>query len=212
MAADKTDDPSSISRRTLLVGAAATLFALPASAQTAATDSAAGQVESLRGAAFAERINARRTLAPAADVFVGDLVQTDQTSGVVMRLGTTTTVKLGGDAKFRIDRFVIGAGGTLDLERGPLVIDREDPSKKENLQLRSPFGLIAVRGTLFFAGPSNGVFGVFVARGAVSVSGGGRTVTLRPGQGTDVAKPGQPPSDPKSWAAARINAALASVG
>jgi hypothetical protein len=212
MAADKTDCASSTSRRTLLVGAAATLLAVPASAQTAATDSAAGQVESLRGAAFAERTNARRTLAPAADVFVGDLVQTDQTSGVIMKLGTTTTVKLGGDAKFRIDRFVIGAGGILDLERGPLVIDREDPSKKENLQLRSPFGLIAVRGTLFFAGPSNGVFGVFVARGAVSVSGGGRTVTLRPGQGTDVAKPGQSPSDPKSWAAARIKAALASVG
>ena len=33
------------------------------------------------------------------------------------------------------------------------------------------FGLIAVRGTRFFAGPSNNVFGVFVESGSVVVSG-----------------------------------------
>ena len=32
---------------------------------------------------------------------------------------------------------------------------------------------MAVRGTMFFAGPSNDVFGVFVARGLVAVTGGG---------------------------------------
>ena len=122
------------------------------------------------------------------------------------------TVKLGGEARFRIDKFVIGAGGTLDLERGPLVIDREDPSRKENLQIRSPFGLIAVRGTLLFAGPSDNVFGVFVGRGAVSVSSGGRTVNLHPGQGTNIARPGDPPSDVVRWGEGRIKAALASVG
>jgi hypothetical protein len=216
MAADTLLAEVSTSRRRLLAGAAASLLAAPgaapAGAQTAAPDPAAGQVESVRGAAFAELANARRTLGPAADVFVGDLVQTDQKSGVVMKLGTTTTVKLGGEARFRIDKFVIGAGGTLDLERGPLVIDREDPSRKENLQIRSPFGLIAVRGTLLFAGPSDNVFGVFVGRGAVSVSSGGRTVNLHPGQGTNIARPGDPPSDVVSWGERRIKAALASVG
>jgi hypothetical protein len=199
--------PLATSRRTLLVGAAATLIGTPLAAQS----SAAGRVESLRGEAFAEGTNARRALQPAADIFVGDLVETDASSGLIMHLGKTTTVKLGALARFRIDKFVVNAGGTLDLEQGALVLDRNENAKKESLQVRSPFGLIAVRGTTFFAGPSNNVFGVFVSHGAVSVSGGGKTVTLRVGQGTDIAKPGAAPTAPKAWGAARIQAALASV-
>lgn len=195
------------SRRSFLVGAAAAFAATPASAQ----DAAAGKIESLRGGAFAERTNARRQLMPAADVFVGDLVATDASAGLIMRLGKATVVKLGGQARFRIDKFVINAGGTLDLEQGALVVDRGDQARKEALQVRSPFGLIAVRGTTFFAGPSNGVFGVFVQHGAVAVTGGGQTVRLRVGQGTDIAGPGAPPTPPKAWGAARIQAALASV-
>jgi hypothetical protein len=196
------------SRRTVLVGAAATLAGQPLAAQ----NSAAGKVESLRGEAFAEGGSPRRNLQPSADVFVGDLVETDASSGLVMHLGKTTIVKLGALARFRIDKFVIDAGGTLDLEQGPLLLDRNENAKKETLQVRSPFGLIAVRGTTFFAGPSNDVFGVFVSHGAVSVSGGGQTVSLRAGQGTDVATPGGVPTAPKSWAPERVAAALASVG
>ena len=129
-----------------------------------------------------------------------------------MRLGKATMVKLGALAKFRIDKFVVDAGGVLDLDQGPLVIDRDDNAKNERLHVRSPFCLIAVRGTMFFAGPSKDVFGVFVGRGVVMVTGGGRTVTLRRGEGTDIAKPGDAPSQPKMWGPERVAAALASVG
>lgn len=203
-----SDDTFTTTRRTLLLGVAASLGAPPLLAQ----DSAAGKIESVRGGAFAERINARRALQPAADLFVGDLVQTDSGAGLIMRLGRATVVKLGQLARFRIDKFVIDAGGTLDLEQGALVVDRKDQAKKESLQIRSPFGLIAVRGTTLFAGPSNGVFGVFVSHGSVSVSGAGKTVRLGVGQGTDIAMPGAPPTPPKAWGAPRIKAALASVG
>ena len=77
--------------------------------------------------------------------------------------------------------------------------------------LRSLFGLIAIRGTRVFAGPSNGVFGVFVARGAVDVTAAGKTVTLGRGFGTNIAKPGDPPTDPAAWKPPRIKAAFASV-
>jgi hypothetical protein len=33
------------------------------------------------------------------------------------------------------------------------VVDRDENARKERLRVRSPFGLIAVRGTMFFAGP-----------------------------------------------------------
>ena len=70
---------------------------------------------------------------------------------------------------------------------------------------------MAVRGTRFFAGPSNNLFGVFVARGVVTVSAAGQQVTLREGEGTDIASPGAPPTPVKRWGAERIRAALASV-
>jgi hypothetical protein len=192
-------------RRALLVGAAATLAGRPLSAE----ESLAGTIDSMHGDAFAEGSKPRRALQPTAEVFVGDLVETKTDSALVMHLGSTTFVKLGALAKFRIDKFVVDAGGTFDLEQGPLVIDHK--AKSDNLQVRSPFGLIAVRGTMFFAGPSNGVFGVFVARGLVAVTGGGQTVILRPGLGTNIAQPGEAPSEPRRWSPGRITGALRSV-
>jgi hypothetical protein len=68
-----------------------------------------------------------------------------------------------------------------------------------------------VRGTRVFAGPSAGVFGVFVERGAVAVTAGGRQVTLREGQGSDIRRPGDAPTPPRPWGEPRIRAALDSV-
>jgi len=199
-------------RRALLAGAMMIAAGAPAGAQDSPAESLAGKIDSVRGDAFAEHASVRRALRPAADVFIGDLVETDAASALTMHLGRATIVKLGALAKFHIDRFVIDAGGILDLDQGALVLDRNEEARKERLQIRSPFGLIAVRGTLFFAGPSNGVFGVFVARGAVTVTGGGRTVQLSPGEGTDVARPGAPPSAPGAWAPDRVAAAFRSAG
>jgi len=198
--------PSVSRRRALLIGAALTL----AGGSLEAEESLAGTIEALRGNAFAEGPKPRRTLQPKAQVFIGDMVETAVNSALTMHLGKATFVKLGALAKFRIDNFVVDAGGTFDLDQGPMLIDHNG-SKDENLQVRSPFGLMAVRGTMFFAGPSNDVFGVFVARGLVAVTGGGRTVILRPGLGTNVVRPGDAPTEPRRWSPGRITAALRSV-
>jgi hypothetical protein len=199
--------PRRVSRRqALLIGTAVAL----AGGAAAAEDALAGTVQTLRGDAFAEGAKPRRALQPMAQVFIGDMVETAVNSALTMRLGKATTVKLGALAKFRIDNFVVDAGGTFDLDQGPMLIDHNG-AKDENLQVRSPFGLMAVRGTMFFAGPSNDVFGVFVARGLVAVTGGGRTVVLRPGLGTNIARPGDAPSEPRRWSPGRITAALRSV-
>ena len=194
--------PSVSRRRALLIGAALTL----AGGSLEAEESLAGTIEALRGDAFAEGPKPRRTLQPKAQVFIGDMVETAVNSALTMHLGKATFVKLGALAKFRIDNFVVDAGGTFDLDQGPMLIDHNG-----NLQVRSPFGLMAVRGTMFFAGPSNDVFGVFVARGLVAVAGGERTVILRPGLGTNVVRPGDAPTEPRRWSLGRITAALRSV-
>jgi len=99
----------------------------------------------------------------------------------------------------------------MTLRSGPLLFDRPPRSARAAVQIRSPFALIAVRGTRFFAGPSNGRFGVFVVRGSVAVTSAGQQVILREGEGTDVVSPGTPPTPIKRWAPERIGAALASV-
>src|SRR5262245_45978368 len=169
-----------------------------------------GSVEEVKGEAFAELDGDRRTLDRAAPVLLGDEVVTGIASRVGMRLGRDTRVKLGEQARLKIDRFVVNAGGEMTLRSGPMLFDR--PGRvPAGVQIRSPFALIAVRGTRFFAGPSNGRFGVFVVRGSLAVTAAGQQVILRDGEGTDVLSPGTPPTPVKRWAPERIGAALASV-
>jgi hypothetical protein len=171
----------------------------------------AGKVENVRGEAFAQAASRRRALIPEAEVSVGDLVGTSVNSALALRLGVATHVRLGAEAQLRIDRFLVDAGGVLELARGAMVFDRNEAMPKADIAVRSPFGLIAVRGTRFFAGPSNGVFGVFVERGRVMVVGAGSAVELTAGLGTDIAAPGADPTNPHPWGAARVQRAFADV-
>jgi ferric-dicitrate binding protein FerR (iron transport regulator) len=171
----------------------------------------AGSVEDVSGVAFAEAHAVRRLLERLAPVFLGDQVGTGAASRLGMRLGRDTTIRLGENARLRIDRFLLDAGGEVTLRSGPLLFDRPAGSAPRPMQIRSPFALIAVRGTRFFAGPSNGPFGVFVERGAVTVAAAGRRVLLRDGEGTDFSAPGARPTPVKRWGPERIRAALASV-
>src|SRR5262245_37983433 len=200
-----------LSRRRLLRAATVPLALLLPEAAGAESLERAGAVEDVRGEAFAEKDAKRRNLGLAAPLYMQDQVGTGVASRLTMRLGRDTMLKLGERAKLVIDRYLVNAGGEISLESGPLLFDRPRPNAKAPLQIRSSFGLIAVRGTRFFAGPSNNAFGVFVARGTVAVSAAGQSVLLRAGEGTDIAFPGAPPTPPKRWGEPRIRAALASV-
>ena len=111
-----------------------------------------GSVEEVTGEAFAERESARRTLDRAAPIFLSEEVVTGVASRLGMQLGRNTTVRLGEQARLKIDRFLVDAGGQMTLRSGPLLFDGQP--RRAGVQIRSPFALIAVRGTRFFAGPS----------------------------------------------------------
>jgi hypothetical protein len=194
--------------RTALAGALAAGWLAPSRGYA---DEPSGKVENVRGEAFAQVASRRRALTQEAKVFVGDLVATSINSALALHLGAATHVRLGAEAQLRIDRFLVDAGGVLELARGAMVFDRDQAAPKADITVRSPFGLIAVRGTRFFAGPSNGVFGVFVERGRVVVVGTGSAVELTAGLGTDIAAPGANPTDPHPWGVARIQRAFADV-
>jgi hypothetical protein len=188
-----------------------TLACVWISIQKACAADAAGEVEDLRGNAFAEAAQQHRSLDKTSPLYVGDRVSTGAASRLTMRLGKDTTIKLGENTQLVIDRFLPETGGEITLESGPMLFDRPVGAKRLPIQIRSAYALIAVRGTQFFAGPSNGVFGVFVQNGTLEVSAAGKTVTLSAGQGTNLQTPGASPTAPVNWGQPRIDAAYASV-
>ncbi len=195
------------SRRTVLAGFMTVTagFVGPAQAQSRPV----GQVTAAQGAAFLERASARLPAAPGSALFLEDLATTRDQSRLDLRLGGATRIRLGSNAALRIDRLALAAAA-VTLQDGPALIER-GAGAEPGFTLRSPFALIAARGTVFFAGPSNGRFGVFVQAGAVDVRTPRGTVRLAAGQGTDIAAPGAAPTAPKLWGLERIQAALASV-
>jgi hypothetical protein len=178
-------------------------------APAAAAPPSAGEVEEVSGQATASDAAGQRSLAPRDGVFIGDDVATAAASRARLALGQDTIVRLGENASVRIDKFLRDAGGVLDVGAGPILLDKQ-PSRGP-VKLHGGFGLITVRGTRVFAGPSNGVIGVFVQHGVITLTSGGASVRLHDGEGSDVASPGDKPTPPKRWAEPRVRAALASV-
>ena len=193
-------------RRQVLLAAGAAMIPLPG---MAAAD--VGVVETAQGKAWAAGQPAR-DLGAAAPVFMGDEVGTGADSRLAMLLAGTTHILMGPETTLVIDRYTAEAGGELVLGQGAVLFDRDEAAPKTPVSLTTAFGLIAVRGTRFFAGPSKGKFGVFCDRGEVRLTGGGIEVVLMPGFGSDIGAAGEAPSEPAQWKQARIDAALALVG
>ena len=168
-------------------------------------------VTAVVGIATAEAPPAPRPLRDSAPVFIDDLLVTGPASRLAMRLGTSTSVRLGASAKLRIDRYIVNQGGELNLENGQILFDSADGKYPKGLMVRSDYALIAVRGTRFWGGMLDDDFAVFVAHGVVTVTAGGKSVPLGPGDGTTISHPGDPPEAVHRWPQAKIARALALV-
>lgn len=200
----------SLDRRNVMGFVGTLLASVVFSASSPAADRA-GRVEEIRGEAFADATNQRRALEKSSSLYIGDRVETGPSSRLTMLLGEDTTIRLGEGAHIVIDQFLSTTGGEISLQSGAMLFDRPVGSRPVPMQIRSSYGLIAVRGTKFFAGPSNGVFGVFVDHGSVLVSGGGTDVLLQAGEGTNLSSPGSKPTAAVAWGGERIRNAFQSV-
>ena len=200
-----------LSRRHLLTGGLA-LFALPATAGASHAAEEAGVVRQLTGAATAAAGAAVRPLNAAAAVFVDDLVKTGQNARLGLALGARTTLNLGAETEIKIDRYLKDAGGEINLVTGSMMFERKGKPAATDLSIRSPYGLIAVRGTRFHAGRmSDGQFGVLVGTGSVAVTAGGKTVMVGANQGTFIRAPGAAPTAPRAWSAAKVREITSAV-
>jgi len=200
----------SLNRRMLLEGVILAAAISPLRWASAA-EAAAGVVSELKGEAVAELNDRRRQLKPKSPIYLGETLDTGAGSRLRALLARKTTLRLGAKTRVRVDQFIVNAGGELVLDSGALLLDTSSGKFPQGLKVQSPFALIAVRGTRIFAGPIDGIFGVFVARGAVDVTAGNRTVRLAAGEGTDIAHEGDPPGPVKKWGKPKIDKAMALV-
>ncbi|WP_331373134.1 FecR family protein [Sinorhizobium chiapasense] len=187
------------------------LAAMVGRSANAAPDSVVGRAEKIRGNVRRRQGEDEARLAVGGDVLDNDYVSTSTNSFADLAL-SETRILLGPQTELLIDSFIAGQGGTLELGLGRMVFDRPEGLSKVDVAVRTAFGMIGVRGTKFFCGPSRAAFAVFVERGAVSVQGGGVTRTVAAGQGVDFDRPGAAPSELTNWGQARIREAYASVG
>jgi hypothetical protein len=196
--------------RRSVIGAIALLPLVRVTAALAA-DKAIGAVSELKGEATAELNKESRKLEISSALFLGDALATGEKSRLRAFLGRKTSLRLGAETKVTIDTFIVNRGGELALASGAILLDTGAVKLPNGLSVQSPFALIAVRGTRFFAGDIEGTFGVFAARGTVDVTAGGQTVQLKAGEGTDIAHAGDPPGPIKKWGQPKIAKAMALV-
>jgi ferric-dicitrate binding protein FerR (iron transport regulator) len=197
-------------RRTFVAGtlALAAFVTLPLSGLAAES---AGRVEEAEGSSTGLLEGLIRDLGPGADVFLQEIVQTGSDARLTLAFAAATRLKLGERTRVRIDKSLVERGGELTFARGAILFERPASDRRGDFVVKTPFAIIAARGTTFWAGPSNDVVGVFVQDGVVTVRNRGGAVTLGAGQGTDLTAPDVAPTPPKAWGEARIAAALATV-
>ena len=198
-----------VARRSILIGLGG--LALAGRPAFAAAGDEAGNVVAATGAATGQIRGAKRSLASGAPVFIDDMLSTGAAARLAVKLGQSTRLSLGERTRVRIDQFLVDRGGELTLGRGAMLFDRPDDPASGVLEVMTPFGLIAARGTKFFAGPSKGTFGVFVEHGLVTVKTKRGSVELTDGLGTNMTSLKAAPSDPAPWPDERIALAIASV-
>ncbi|MDZ5452518.1 FecR family protein [Labrys sp. ZIDIC5] len=171
----------------------------------------AGSILGASGESTAQARGRTRLLAVGDPVYLNDLLATGESARLSAQLGDATRLLLGARTRVRIDKFLVDRGGKLVLERGAILFDRPHDRPSGELGVTTPFGLIAARGTRFFAGPSWGKFGVYVEDGVVDVATKGGTVRLTPGFGTELASMQAPPAKPAPWSRLRIGEAWGTV-
>lgn len=169
-----------------------------------------GEVASSLGAAYLSRSDGNIGAAKGVTVLLDDTALTGEAARLDLLLGHATRLRLGANASLKIDKFVAGRDAKLTLDSGPLVVERGKGAEPV-FEVKTPYALLAARGTEFFAGPSKGVFGVFVKSGLLDVKTLHGSVRLKAGEGTDFAIRGDPPSPVKKWGRPRVEAAFNSV-
>ena len=177
-----------------------------------------GQVSRIQATAQAITDGDVRNLSLNAPIHLDDIVTTGDGARLEITLTDGTRIAVGARARVVIDDFVYQPANA----RARLVANIAGAFRfvtggagrivGNQIAVETPFAIIGVRGTDFWAGPVDDISGVLLFEGAVSVSASQTEVTLdRPGQGTNIAAPGEPPGTVTIWPQDKVGRALDQV-
>jgi len=177
-----------------------------------------GGVERLEREATATYDNDTRPLAPEADIFFQDLLETSDRARLAVTLEDGTRITLGENASLRVDRFVYepagdSAGMGLSVLEGAFVFVGGHAERQEDseVEIETSVGTLGVRGTIVWGGPIDGSTGFLVVDGNVTVRNEAGEVSLGPGEGTMVEGRDVAPSQPKQWPREKVRRSLEKV-
>ena len=144
-----------------------------------------------------------------------DELRTGPNARLQVTFRDNTVLTLGENARIVIDSYVYdpdkSTGETvLQATRGAFrfVTGRLKELKQKKIAVSTPVADIGIRGTEFWGGPIDAKYGILLLNGEVIVSNQAGSVTLTPGQGTDIPSPLDPPGEPKAWSAEKIGRAI----
>lgn len=202
---------------------AAALLFLPVQGAVAA----AGQVETVKGAAWAQTgTEAARKLEKGSEFFVSDVIRTEANAAVKLKFADETVFFLGAESELSVDKFSYGdparengfasklAKGTFRFVTG--LIAREKP---EAMEVSTSVATIGIRGTNV-AGQADATSATVIlmepegeARPtAILVANQYGSVTInQPGYGTEIPDQYSPPSPPRRMKLDVVNSIMRSI-
>jgi hypothetical protein len=164
----------------------------------------AGHVLRLVGEAKIERASGTTALAVGAPIATGDRIMTGADARVEIQLEGGARLILGPDSRLVVPEQAARAIGVVDLMLGIVRAVLPDEGAVGGFMVRGRTAVASVRSTEWIVETDEDSTAVFSIDDEVQVIGAGGSVTLGPGQGTDVAA-GSAPTEPKEWGAERRN-------
>ena len=152
-----------------------------------------GQVTRTQGHTMAIAGGENRTLAQGAIVARDDTLVTLQDSRLEVRLADYTVLTLGENATLRIGALVFNVAQTPNrlavFAEGAfrMITGKVNKIAGASVQVNTPVAVLSVRGTDFWSGPIDGIYGVLLLQGEIHVrTAGGETTLREPGTGTNI--------------------------
>lgn len=161
---------------------------------------------------------APRPLSTDAAVNFQEELVTGAAARLLVRLEDGTEITLGENARLIIDTFVYDpargeAGASVLVPAGAFSVITGAIAKlrPQAMSFKTPVATIGIRGTDFWGGPIDGVYGVLLRSGRVEVRNDAGLVELESNQGTTMSSPDTAPAIPTTWSEGRITRASQSV-
>ena len=178
-----------------------------------------GTITRIQGEASGTRGGATRTLSLNTSVIKNETVSTRAAARLEVTFKDNTRLTLGENAKLTLDRYVFDPAARRGTIRFRLVgafrfvSGQVSKLAHSDVSVTTPVATIGIRGTEFWGGPiDHQALGVFLIDGAVRVSNAaGVQVLNRPGQGTNIARPGAAPGPVTFWPQDKVNRAISTV-